>query len=122
MLTLFSECLSAYAENCEFTLSLTTFGRELDEKSLSTIGDFTKLLLFAVRLRRESVADNALRIQSDLLNCLEHTAYTSLDLVRENGVDQLYPVVFTSMLGVDRLAGGRSPFDKVASPNLRLLR
>ena len=112
MLTLFSECLSAYAENCEFTLSLTTFGRELDEKSLSTIGDFTKLLLFAVRLRRESVADNALRIQSDLLNCLEHTAYTSLDLVRENGVDQLYPVVFTSMLGVDRLAGGRSPFDK----------
>ena len=32
--------------------------------------------------------------------------------MRENGVDQLYPVVFTSMLGVDRLAGGRSPFDK----------
>ena len=54
MLTLFSECLSAYAENCEFTLSLTTFGRELDEKSLSTIGDFTKLLLFAVRLRHEA--------------------------------------------------------------------
>ena len=112
-LTLFSHILAGFGAGRNFTLSLTSAGREND--SLNVIGDFTDIILFEVNLHDENMADAARRIQNDILHDLSHRAFSSFDLMKEHAArgedNELYPVVFTSMLGLDEYADEESPFD-----------
>ena len=114
-LTLFAELLSAYGAGDRFTLSLAIQGRKPTEsKIFDRMGDFTKVLLFAVTRRDVSVIENAKRIQCELKEDLLHANYSSFELNRklkqEHGTYQMYPVVFTSLLDMERLLGMESPF------------
>ena len=109
----FSHILAGFGAGRNFTLSLTSAGREND--SLNVIGDFTDIILFEVNLHDENMADAARRIQNDILHDLSHRAFSSFDLMKEHAArgedNELYPVVFTSMLGLDEYADEESPFD-----------
>lgn len=112
-LTLFAETLSAFGAGAEFVLSLTTLGRKPISKDIyNVIGDFTKLMMFAVRCKRKSLLENALSIQFDIMTDLEHTDFTSIDIAREleREESEIYPVVFTSLLGMEKIIGQESPF------------
>lgn len=112
-LTLFAETLSAFGAGAEFVISLTTLGRKPISKDIyNVIGDFTKLMMFAVKCKRKSLLENAISIQSDIMTDLEHTDFTSIDIVREleRGENEIYPVVFTSLLGMEKIVGRQSPF------------
>lgn len=112
MLTLFSETLSAFGAGAEFALSLTTLGRKPVNKSIyNVIGDFTKVMLLAVKCRRKSLLENALSIQENMKKDLEHTDFTSIDIAREFRTESsVYPVVFTSFLGMEKITGETTPF------------
>ena len=114
-LTLFSHLLAGFGAGRKFTLSLTAAGREVAGGDVSgVIGDFTDIVLLAVDIKDESMEEAAKRIQKTLLTDLSHRAFSSFDLMREYVAKgesaALFPVVFTSMLGLDEQAGGESPF------------
>lgn len=118
-LTLFSELLSAFGSGSRFALSLTTMGRESFHPGVyHVIGDMTRLLLLAVERKDRPILQNALQLQANLLEDLQHTSYSAIDVARdierETGEGQLYPVVFTNLLDLDKLTGTQSPFDKDA--------
>lgn len=115
-LTLFSELLSAYGAGAEYTLSLTTMGRDLSKKDVGRIiGDFTQIALFAVKREAASLVDNARRIQKQLREDMQHMGYSSLDILRDfeyvKENSSIYPVVFTSLLGMEQLIASETPFD-----------
>lgn len=114
-LTLFAELLSAYGAGERFTLSLATQGRKPTERKIfERMGDFTNVLLFAITRRDVPVVENARQIQRELKEDLLHANYSSFALNRklkqEQGAYQMYPVVFTSLLDMERLLGMESPF------------
>lgn len=114
-LTLFSHLLAGFGAGRDFTLSLTAAGREAAEGEVSgVIGDFTDIVLLVMSLKEESMAEAAKRVQETLLTDLSHRAFSSFDLMRERVAKgeaaALFPVVFTSMLGLDEQAEGESPF------------
>lgn len=112
-LTLFAQTLSAFGAGNEFALNMTTSGRQSDNKDVyNIIGDFTKLMLFATKLRRVSMIENAHSIQKDIMSDLEHSDFTAIDIAREmpRGENEIYPIVFTSLLGVEKIIGTESLF------------
>ncbi len=112
-LTLFAQTLSAFGAGNEFALNMTTLGREPVSKDIyNIIGDFTKLMLFATKLKRCSMIENARSIQADIMSDLEHCDFTAIDIAREmfSGENEVYPVVFTSLLGAEKIIGTNSPF------------
>lgn len=111
-LTIFSHVLSAFGAGKEFALSLTTLGRnQKTSDSYRVIGDFTKLMLLHIVCTTESMLSNAKQIQENFHQDLEHSSFTSIDIVREKLTDEtIYPVVFTSFLGMEKIINGKSPF------------
>ncbi len=113
-LTMFSHTLSAFGAGKEFTLSLTTLGRnQAGEDTYRVIGDFTNLMLLHVTCNADTMLNNAKQMQNRLHQDLEHSAFTSIDIAREQLTDEtIYPVVFTSFLGMEKIIDGTSPFSK----------
>lgn len=114
-MALFTELLSAYGAGREMALNVTVMGRkDSGIPGRYTAGEFTKLLLFAAHRDDVSVLENALRIQEDIRRDMAHLSVSGFETARKisehTGSDVVYPIVFTSLLGLEKLTGGRSIF------------
>lgn len=109
LLGLYAEVLSAWGGGSHFAIMLTVFERQAVHPQIDgIIGDFTRLMLLEVRRRQQTAALNAADIQRRIHADLPHGAFSAIDFVkelnkREEGGARLYPVVFTSALGVEEL-------------------
>ena len=115
LMTLFSQTLSAFGAGSKFGLSVTTLGRDHTQKGIyHVVGDFTKILLFGVEIQKKSMLENALNVQKNLMQDLAYGDFTAVDIARELEREEylIYPVVFTSLLGMNTLVGQESPFDQ----------
>ncbi|WP_051890117.1 non-ribosomal peptide synthetase [Chryseobacterium vrystaatense] len=122
LMGIFSEVLSAWGSGQQFGLMLTVFERDPVHPDIDkVIGDFTHLSLLSINCEKRSVEENALALQWQMQEDLEHKTYSAIEVVRElnrinPSVDLFYPVVFTSALGLSRDEndlGDASVFGKV---------
>jgi amino acid adenylation domain-containing protein len=108
VLAAFAETLAFWSREPDFTLNLTRFDRPpLHPEMAELVGDFTALLLLAVqRSPGASFAEAAARLQRRLWEDLEHPHPGAVALMREisrrrgRPPGMLFPVVFTSLLGL----------------------
>ncbi|MCR5540499.1 MAG: amino acid adenylation domain-containing protein [Ruminococcus sp.] len=106
LFALYSEVLSAYGGGSSFAVMLTVFRRhDVGPDTEKMIGDFTKLALVEVNRRQVSIAENAEILQQTMLENISHCEYSALkftDVLRKkSGEDKLYPVIFTSAVGLE---------------------
>ena len=115
LITAYAEILRRWSTNSDFTLNLTQFNRvALHPQVNELVGDFTTLTLLEVKNKKEkSFIERAQNVQIQLMEDLEHTFYSAVDLERElkkkrgNVKDSIMPIVFTSGLGVDQWNEGK---------------
>ncbi|CAH0301736.1 non-ribosomal peptide synthetase [Roseomonas sp. CECT 9278] len=108
VLAAFAETLAFWTREPDFTLNLTRFDRPpLHPEMTDLVGDFTALLLLAVqRSPGATFAEAAGRLQRRLWQDLEHPHPGAVALMREisrrrgRPPGMLFPVVFTSLLGL----------------------
>ncbi|AJQ28946.1 hybrid non-ribosomal peptide synthetase/type I polyketide synthase [Pelosinus fermentans] len=109
LLSLYVEILSAWGAGSHFALMLTVFDREDVHPQINQIiGDFTQLMLVEIRRDNIAAALNAAAIQSQMQADIEHSNYSAIDFVKElnkrdDAQERMYPVVFTSALGMENL-------------------
>ncbi|MBU3186316.1 non-ribosomal peptide synthetase/type I polyketide synthase [Clostridium estertheticum] len=109
LLSLYSEVLSAWGAGSHFAVMLTVFNREAVHPQINeVIGDFTQLVLVEIHRENEAVGKNAVNIQHQMQNDIEYSNYSAIDFMKElnkmdSSKDHIYPVVFTSALGMDSL-------------------
>lgn len=109
LITAYSEVLRRWSSNLDFTLNLTQFNRESVHPQVEkVVGDFTTLILLEIKNSKEnSFIERAKKVQNQLMNDLDHTLYSAIDLERdlrkreENVKGSIMPIVFTSGLGID---------------------
>lgn len=109
LLAAFSELLTLWCENPQFTLNLTHFNRRpYHPDVVQLVGDFTSVLLLSVDCqRRLPFRERAAGIQKMLRERLAHSQFSGVDVLRElakrQGMDDssTMPIVFTSLLGMD---------------------
>ncbi|SEN04609.1 amino acid adenylation domain-containing protein [Stigmatella aurantiaca] len=102
----YGETLRAYSRSNRLTLNLTLFNRlPLIEDVERIVGDFTSgILLELDGSKPESFADRARRLQRQFLNDLEHSAVSSVKVLREAmrlgrwDAGTAMPYVFTSLI------------------------
>ncbi|WP_058991277.1 non-ribosomal peptide synthetase [Anaerococcus rubeinfantis] len=110
LLTIFSIIISKYSNTDRFVINVTQFVRENIHPQINDImGDFTELCLLEVNINKEkSIIENAKEIQTQLLNDMAHSSYSSIDFMREirkiKKVEQVAPIVFTSGLGMGEIS------------------
>ncbi len=113
LLTAFGETLSRWSKSPHFAINLTLFNRlPLHDHVDSIIGDFTSSLLLEQDHREvSSFDDSARRIQNQLWRDLDNKVFNGVEFIREltrreGRVNRaVMPVVFTSILGLDKDAG-----------------
>lgn len=106
LLTLYGECLAFWSGQEQTGINVTIFNKYPMHPDIHTlIGDFTSTMLIAVDGINRDFSNNAKKIQEDLIQGLEHRAYTGISVgrdlkkmrnLRKQGV---IPYVFTSTLG-----------------------
>ncbi|MEU0534153.1 SDR family NAD(P)-dependent oxidoreductase [Amycolatopsis tolypomycina] len=108
LLAAYSDVLAGWAGSDHFCLTLTVFDRPaaLD----GVVGEFSSLLLFEADRRGLSGFDaRAAAAQARLFDDLDHSAFSGLEVLaeqaRRTGRQRNVPVVFTGMLGLDRMGG-----------------
>ncbi|NKD77349.1 amino acid adenylation domain-containing protein [Haematospirillum sp. H1815] len=106
LVSAFADALAAWSASSRFTLNLTIFDRRLWHPDVPRlVGDFTSVVLLGVdRDGRAAFIDNARTLFADMMEALEHRAFSAVDVLRDmaRSRDQrkmLMPVVFTSQLG-----------------------
>ena len=109
LLTLYAEILSAWGGGSTFAIMLTLFNRKNIHKEVNDIvGDFTNLALVEVQRDQRTYLENAKRIQKQVQEDLENSDFSGLKFLKElrnqRGNNLFYPVVFTSAVGVEKLA------------------
>jgi pyochelin synthetase len=127
VLTAFAEALAGWSRDPDFTLNLTRFERPpLHPEMQSLVGDFTELLLLAVICRPgRSFATAAASLQHQLWEDLEHPHPGAIALAREisrrqgRPPDMLFPVVFTSLLGLPGGAAGEDALQRFGPVTFR---
>ncbi|MBS9437043.1 amino acid adenylation domain-containing protein [Photorhabdus noenieputensis] len=113
LLTLFAHTLEWYSRHPLFTLNLTFFNRQpFHPEVQDLIGDFTSVMLMDFDLRKTtSLRASMEKTQALLWQRLSHNYVNGVEVLRELGRQQngeahsrqpLTPVVFTSMLGMER--------------------
>ncbi|WP_312203355.1 non-ribosomal peptide synthetase, partial [Anaerospora hongkongensis] len=109
LFSLYAEILSAWGAGSHFAVMLTVFDRaDVHPQINQIIGDFTQLALIEIRRDNIAAARNAAVIQSQMQADIEHRNYSALDFVKEinkrvGSQERMYPVVFTSALGMETL-------------------
>ncbi|MEN2427852.1 amino acid adenylation domain-containing protein [Chromobacterium vaccinii] len=106
VLSAYCEVLRAWSSSADFSLCLTVFDRRPVHADVARlVGDFTSLLLLAIRQGDAvSFADRAKRNQEELWEGLEHQQVSAVQALRELGKSQgrrrqlSTPIVFTSEL------------------------
>ncbi len=124
LIGVFAEVLAAWSAEPRFSLNLTIFDRlpwHPDVPNL--VGDFTAVTLLALDCGSPiSFAERAAQINGQILESLEHRAFSAVDVLREwnRGREQQdlisMPVVFTSQLGVNDPTKGaaENPLGEIA--------
>lgn len=114
LLTAFADVLSRWSQQPDLSLNLTLFDRRDVHPDIDRVmGDFTSLTLVPHRpVADEPWGNRVRRTQSELVNSLDHRAFSTPSILREmarrQGVPAVtMPVVFTSALGVP--GGTRAP-------------
>ena len=117
LLGIFSEVLAVWNSSSRFTLTLTLFNRlPLHPEVNQIAGDFTSLVLLAIDHQVEKAfTGRAQNIQTQLWKDLDHRYMSGIAVIREltrrNGGNRVsFPVVFTSLLGLDMSAASSNPF------------
>jgi pyochelin synthetase len=109
LLTAFSDVLRTWSEQPAFTLNLTLFNRPRTHPDLARlIGDFTSVTMLQVAApdAHDSFTVRGARLQRQLLEDLDHSAFSGIRVLRERarraggGPAATMPIVFTSALGV----------------------
>ena len=109
--SLYCEVLSLWGNASDFGLVLTVFERDnIHSQTEEIVGDFTELVLIDVERRMVSIAENALKLQEKIHSGIDHALYSAVDLIKDiNKLNKhekrIYPVVFTSTLGVEMADG-----------------
>ncbi len=102
----FAEVLAAWSEQARFCLNLTFFDRlPWHEDVPRLVGDFTAVTLLPLDYTEiQSFARRVLNVNRQVLESLEHRAFSAVDVLREwnRGTEDniSMPVIFTSQLGV----------------------
>lgn len=111
LLTAYADVLAAWSGTNHFCLTLTVFDRpDVHPDVDKVIGEFSSLLLFEADHRGHATfAERARAAQHRLFDDLDHRSFSGLEVLaeqaRRTGRQQNVPVVFTGMLGLDRLGG-----------------
>ncbi|WIG71103.1 amino acid adenylation domain-containing protein (plasmid) [Photobacterium damselae] len=108
LLSAFSDVVSLYCENQDFTITVTSSDRTLSEniKYQHAVGDFTNVILCPIReSQAASIEEKAKAIHNELSHGIEQSNVNGLDLVRllrqiHNDPHLNFPIVFTSFLGI----------------------
>lgn len=109
LLSAYSEVLGRWARNKKYTINVTTVSREsIHPQTKSLVGDFTDVLLIeAEHGNGKDLKTRTLEIQERMLEALEHSSFSGVDVIREiakrKGSSETFPYVFTSTLGVEDL-------------------
>jgi len=108
LIAAFSQVLAAWSREPQFCLNLTIFDRLGSHEDVQRmVGDFTAVTLLALDNPAQlSFAEQAVRVNGEVLESLQHRQFSAVDVLREwnRGREQQslvsMPVVFTSQLGV----------------------
>ena len=103
----FAQVLSAWSNTSRFTINLTLFNREnLHPQVPGLVGEFTSLILLEVdNSHAEPFIHKARRLQKQLLDDLDHSSVSAVQVLRElarrrgHSENVTMPIVFTSTLG-----------------------
>lgn len=102
---IYSRVLAKWSNQKDLLLNMTLFERkEFNPNVNAILGDFTKILPLEVHINKVDFWENALQIQTEVLEALDHKAFDGTEIIRElsrlnNGVGKaLMPVVFTCVL------------------------
>jgi amino acid adenylation domain-containing protein len=113
--TAFGDVLATWSRSTHFTLNLTLFNRlPLHPQVSAVVGDFTSVTLLEMTVRPgEDFLSRVHRVQRQLWSDIDHRYVGGVEVMREMARRQSalvsMPVVFTSMLGLERALGGQSP-------------
>lgn len=113
--TAYAEVLAQWSKLPSFTINLTIFNRpRLHPQMNDLIGDFTSSVLLATDMsERGSFERGARRLQTQLLNDLEHRQFTGVEMLRAMNSQMggyqavVMPIVLTSALGLDQYTESR---------------
>lgn len=106
VLGVFAYTLGSATKDHAFRLNIPTFWREPVLKNIEgSIGDFANLVIVDVNMiHAESLATLCRQIADQLINLLEHSHYSGVNIMRDlsryHGRPQLAPVVFTAALAL----------------------
>jgi pyochelin synthetase len=109
LIAAYADVLRRWSRRPELTLNLTLFNRPpLHPQLGAVIGDFTSVVLLESRPEpADSFVARAKRLHHQLLDDLEHSAYSGVRVLRERArrlggrLGASMPVVFTGMIGFD---------------------
>ncbi len=117
LLAAFTEILTIWSKNPQFTISLALFNRlPLHPQVNELLGDFISATLLAVdNSNPEPFSQRAFRLQQQLWQDLEHRYFSGVRVTREiarrqGTTPRAIPIVFTSTLGLDTLGQETSTF------------
>lgn len=116
LLAIYAEVLSAWGAGERFGVMLTVFERDAVHGQVRDIvGDFTKLMLVEIERKNEPLAGNAKRLQAQILQDMAHSDYSAVRFVKDinqhcAGEPRIYPVVFTSAIGLEVDAAAMNRF------------
>lgn len=123
--TVYAYVLSKWSNQSELTVNLTVYSRlPFHEEAEKVVGDFTSVVLVAVRLdKKRSFWDNARSVQKVMLDSLEHRHYDgvnfSRDIIQYNNLSKqkaVMPYVFTSVL----YNNGKNMFDELDPDKIKM--
>jgi yersiniabactin nonribosomal peptide synthetase len=106
LLAAFAEVLTRWCRSPRFAINVTLFNRlPLHPEVNELVGDFTSLTLLAIdNSQAGSFGERAQRVQTQLFEDLDHSAFSGIRVLRElsrrrgGHVPAMMPVVFTSTL------------------------
>jgi pyochelin synthetase len=116
VLAAYAEVIGRWSRQPRFTLNVTVLNRPAAHPQIRRlVGDFTAVELLAVDARfGRPFRQRAQAIQARLWEDLDHGRYTGIDVVRElrrrdPDRSSLFPIVFTSSVGLNAAADGGPP-------------
>jgi pyochelin synthetase len=108
VLAAFAEVVGRWSRQPRFTLDVTILNRPPVHPQVGQlVGDFTSVDLLAVEQDRlASFGERARQVQAQLWEDLDHGSCSGVEVMREirrrRGEAQLYPIVYTSSVGLSR--------------------
>lgn len=110
VLARYRQALARWSGQDHFTVTLTVFDRPDIAGFNSVVGEFSSMVLHEAVAAHAPVWEQARLTQERLVDDLDHREFTGLEVLTEwsrlRGRSENIPVVFTSMIGLDRIDDG----------------